>query len=554
VTRSCLRWTPLALALLAAACGDGPTPPSSLDCAGVSPTSLGVGEYTIIDGTQAACVRLPAAGSSETEHLYVALSGAGTESQGGTTAPYTLQGGSGSAAARTPATAVFDHAPSAAQGFHDRLRARELELSRQPAVVAASRRRISASAAAIPPVVGAKRTFEVCATTSYESFVQSSATVQAVGQRVAIFVDDAAPAGFSQAELDNVVQLFDTQLYPIDTTAFGQESDLDQNNVVVVLLTQRVNELSPDCQTTGSAILGYFFGLDLLPAQLHSNDGEIFYSAVPGTVANGCSLPKSSALAELPGVFIHEFQHMISFNQHVLVKGGTGEDTWLNEGLSHYAEELGGENVPDAFCQPTFANCETQFNGGNISNAYGYLNDPEASFLVEPATSTGTLNERGANWLFVRWLTDHFSSALPKATDVTRALVQTDRVGAANVAAVTSEDFGTLVGQWQLANYLTNLSGFSPSSDRLQYTTLNLRGIYQTNFNDGVFAKPYPLTPDQTDGNYSHSGTLRAGSGRHLRVLQAPGAAEVSLLLTGANGSGSVDANAVPLFAVARIR
>jgi hypothetical protein len=37
-------------------------------------------------------------------------------------------------------------------------------------------------------------------------------------------------------------------------------------------------------------------------------------------------------------------------------------------------------------------------------------------------------------------------------------------------------------------------------------------------------------------------------------VLQEPGAAEVSLLLTGANGSGSVDANAVPLFAVARIR
>ena len=58
--------------------------------------------------------------------------------------------------------------------------------------------------------------------------------------------------------------------------------------------------------------------------------------------------------AFLPPTFIHEFQHMISFNQHVLVRGGTAEDTWLNEGLSHFAEELGGELMPDAVCQPAF--------------------------------------------------------------------------------------------------------------------------------------------------------------------------------------------------------
>ena len=116
-----------------------------------------------------------------------------------------------------------------------------------------------------------------------------------------------------------------------------------------------MNELSPNCNSTGSAILGFFFGLDLLPSQQHSNDGEIFYGVVPGTVTSGCTISKSFATANLPGVFIHEFQHMISFNQHVLVRGGTVEDTWLNEGLSHFAEELAGDGVPDSFCMPTFS-------------------------------------------------------------------------------------------------------------------------------------------------------------------------------------------------------
>jgi hypothetical protein len=35
--------------------------------------------------------------------------------------------------------------------------------------------------------------------------------------------------------------------------------------------------------------------------------------------------------AFVPITFIHEFQHMISFNQHVLVRGGDGEVLWLNE-------------------------------------------------------------------------------------------------------------------------------------------------------------------------------------------------------------------------------
>ena len=110
-----------------------------------------------------------------------------------------------------------------------------------------------------------------------------------------------------------------------------------------------------------------------------------------------CTLSKSFSLDNLPPTFIHEFQHMISYGQHALTLGGDAEDTWLNEGLSHYAEELGGRLVPDDQ-NPTLGrspNSLTQFAFSNYDNAYKYLSNPEASALIESAQSSGTLTERG---------------------------------------------------------------------------------------------------------------------------------------------------------------
>ena len=68
------------------------------------------------------------------------------------------------------------------------------------------------------------------------------ATAQYVGARSAIFLDDTVPAnGYTPADLQTLGTLFDQHLYPIDTTAFGRESDLDGNGVVVILLTDRIN-------------------------------------------------------------------------------------------------------------------------------------------------------------------------------------------------------------------------------------------------------------------------------------------------------------------------
>ena len=544
-----------------AGCGSSTEPgPPTLDCSKVSPTNLAVGDLAIIDAAQKACIRLPAAGSGGAEYAYVALATDGTVSESGVTADYELQGSAAAAAGvSSAARAAVEsaRAPDAAAAFHTRLRARERALSEKRGAVQLDRGALSTTVPT-PPSLGDQRSFEVCATTDCTGFVQSTATAKVIvpGGRVAIFLDNTVPAGgYTQADLDKVGQLFDTQLYPIDTTAFGRESDLDNNGVVIVLLTPRVNALAPNCNTTGSVILGYFYGLDLLPSQPHSNAGEVFYGLVPDPGNSACDISKDFATRFLPPVFIHEFQHMISFNQHVLLRQGPSEATWLNEGLSHFAEELGGRLIPDVECQPAFASCENQFIAGNVDDAYEYLDDTESSFLIEPGNSTGTLAERGANWLFVRWLADHFAATQPTGKELTRALVQTGRDGAGNVEAVTGADFSTLVAQWQLANYLDDLPGFTPLSDRLRYTSFDFRSIYQAAFDAGQFAKPFPLTPDVAGlGSYTRSGTLRGGSGRHLDIVQAAGAGEVTILLTGPGGTAVLPASVKPRAVLARIR
>jgi hypothetical protein len=431
------------------------------------------------------------------------------------------------------------------------LRARERALSESPSAALFDKGR-AARSAAVPPVVGEQRTFNVCATRECTTFNEVVSTARVVGQKVAIFLDNAAPAGgYSDPELTDVGNLFDEFLYPIDTLAFGRESDIDGNEVVIVLLTPGVNALSPTCNTTGSVILGYFFGADLLPRSSGnpgSNEAEIFYGLVPDPSNPDCDISLGFARSRLPVTFIHEFQHMISFNQHVLVRGGRSEDTWLNEGLSHFAEELGGRLVPNVEC-PISGSCRQDFMNGNVENAFEYLTSPEDHFLIEPGSSSGELPERGANWLFVRWLVDHFATDSVLGRDLTLRLVATTQLGAANVSAQTGADFSVIIPEWQMSNYLDDLAGFSQPAARLRYKTWNLRDPGQT------LGHTYPLVPDVTSGpGYTHTGVLRAGSGRHVLVTQGSSAAAVDLRLTSPSGTEPVSSTVDPRIGLVRVR
>jgi len=551
-------------AVLMAGCGDGgsgPNPPPVLDCGAVTPTALAVGQSAVQNAEDTACVRLPAAGPDGAEYLYVAVATAARESDQGVEAPYDLSAGPESTAtAATPLTSASPllrafRPPSTAREFHQRLRAMEREISRDPQMMLFAGPN-AAVVAQSPPALGEQRAFNVLRSntvtgTMLSDYVQVTGTAKYVGTHGAIFLDDAAPTPtYSQSDIDHIGAMFDQHLYPADTTAFGTESDVNGDGLVIILLSDRVTKLT-GC-SGNEIVVGFFFARDLLPNVVGSNNEEIFYGLTPDP---SCSVSPAEATRLLPRVLIHEFQHMISFNQHVLLRNGSSEETWLNEGLSTFAEEIGGRTVPDSLCANN--DCLSQFVFDDFDNAYSYLLDVELNFLIGPPKPPIPLTEYGAVWLFVRWLADHFARTATLGTDLTQKLDGTNRTGADNVRAATGVQFPTLVSEWQMANYLDDLPGFTPANPRLQYASWNLRQVYAglNQSNPGIFPLSYPLVPDSTSGaSYARSGSLRAGSGRHLLVVQPPSAGTVDLRLLDSDGTSAVADSAQPRVGLVRIR
>lgn len=408
-------------------------------------------------------------------------------------------------------------------------------------------------------MLGEERTFNVLRSadasgTSAGDYVQVEGAARYVGSRAAIFLDQAAPSegGYTQTDLDAIGSLFDEHLYPIDVNAFGSETDVNGDGMVLVLLTDRVTRLA-GCGD-GQVVVGLFFAVDLLEDHVGSNNAEIFYGLAPDAE---CGVDRDEAVRALPGVFIHEFQHMISYGQHVIQRDGEAEDTWLDEGLSGLAEELGARLVPDDRCLDN--DCLTQFHAPNLVNAYNYLARMDAAYLIGPRRPPLPLTQYGATWLFVRWLSDHFADDATLGTDLTRALVQTTRTGAENVVEVTETPFDRLVGEWQLANYLEDHPDFADltAGTRLGYSSWSLRGIFAS-FNEEdpqQFPSAYPLEPDLFTGDeYVRTGVLRAGSGRHLRVGHQASAGALDLRLANSDGADALTPDVSPRTVVLRLR
>jgi hypothetical protein len=529
-----------------------------VSCLSTKPTQLAPGAHLVVDPTPTGgCLNLPGAGTAGAEYLVVALSTSGQVTESGVTAPYELSaqtGGLMASTAATPQAARSATPRSPAAQFDAMLRARGRALSRGRRLQALTGRTPGLAAAAVS--VGSQRQFQVCGSVDCQVFVTVTATVKHVGPHGLIYLDNAAPAnGYNQSDLDHLGLLFDNFMYPIDTTAFGRETDLDGNGAVVILLSPAVNHVSGNCNQTHSVILGFFFPNDLVPGSAGSNDGEIFYGLVPDPTNANCMITRTFALQGIGPTFLHEFQHMISFGRHAVLNNGSSEDSWLDEGLSRFAEELGGREIPDSLCDPS--SCLSQYPAGDLEDAFAYLHKDtvDAVPLIEPANAAdGTLSEDGANWLFVRWLADHFASDSILGTSLTRALDGADApsgtglTGSINVSTVTGVDFPTLVSEWQMANYLTAVPGFTEPTARLRYRSWDLRSVLTTKFGS------YPLQPDSVrTAAYSHTGVLHPGSGRHLRVIQDPSGPAVAIAFTDNNGA-VVSAGIVPRFGLARVR
>jgi hypothetical protein len=505
--------------------------------------SLAPGEYSVLAGASASgAVAFPAADAGGAEYLVVGQFATGVADL----ASNVRLGGQAQVSSRISDVdfQVIRAPPLARERFHSFLRQRERELAL--AAMREARPAAAPRAQGAPPVVGDTRTFKVCSNLSCSSLANVPATAQWVGQHAAIFIDNAAPAGgLAPGDIAAMGAQFDTVLYAIATDAFGGESDIDGNGVVIVLLSRQINALvgKPECNQ--SFITGYFFAGDLMPGfATQYNNGEVFYGMVPDPAGEvSCARSVLEVTRILPVTFIHEFQHMISFNQHVLVRAGLDEVLWLNEGLSHLAEELAGKYYTAAGDNAT----ASRFYIGNLYNAFVYLREPARHALVteEPP---GSLETRGAAWLLLRYAADRFGAG------AIRSMVQTSARGVTNLTAATGRSFSSLLAEWAMTIWVDDLPGFA-APPNLQLASWNLRTVYQSLHDQAPadFNLPFPVVPATGDGSEAVvTGELRSGSSQFLTVTQGAGGAAFLLTLRPASG-GSMPGNRGSQLAVIRL-
>ena len=243
-----------------------------------------------------------------------------------------------------------------------------------------------------------------------------TATLVATSARAHGYLDIADTDKLSTARIQAHLDHFSTEAYPIATSIYGAESDVDNDGKVHFLYTSLVDyagtgsgDIYPNHNVSG--IAGFYTIRSVLPQNQggNGNRADLMYLS-----------PTISSPAFYQALLAHEFQHLISCNQHVLLRNGGCEESWLNEAMSHVCEDLIGRHT----------------QGGNRDLVRQYSRRPHEYSLTGPAIfSTGV---RGAAYLFARSLMEDFGE------DVLSRLVQTANTGIANVEQATSQSFAPI--------------------------------------------------------------------------------------------------------------
>ena len=314
--------------------------------------------------------------------------------------------------------------------------------------------------------------------------------VVAVTQYAVIVADVNNPAGgFSDAEYAAFGQEFDQLVYPVITDNFGTPSDVDANGGrSLIFFTRAVNELTPS--GVSYYVGGFFFGRDLTPKSgcQGSNLSEMFYMIVPDPtgVVNGNVRSKEFVQTITTGTIAHEFQHLINASKKI-ANGQVyyDEDVWMNEGLSHVAEELmfyhiaglaPRSNITSQVitANPARIDAFLGYAIANFSRLEDYLEDVEAQSPFGTTANDDELSTRGAAWQLLRYSADRKGG---DERQFWRGLVSANVSGVANLERATGEESEVLVRDWAVAQYADDTR---PGVDaNWTHPSWSFRSVYQ---------------------------------------------------------------------------
>ena len=312
--------------------------------------------------------------------------------------------------------------------------------------------------------------------------------VAAIGQTAYVIADTSNPAGgFTDAEYQSFATTFDTLVNPVDVQNFGAPSDIDKNGKIIILFTKEVNKLTK--RGSNGVIAGFFYERDLFPTVgngdlegcASSNVAEMYYALVPDP--NGVfsdRRTKSDVLDFTSSTLAHEYQHLINAGRRLYVNNApTFEDTWLNEGLSHIAEELlyfkavklaPRQNLDVNAVIAAGSDAFSEFQGGNIGRLMEFLARPSSTSVYG---GDDELETRGATWELLRYLADHKGAS---DGDTWMTLVNSTSHGQDNLRRVFGANYMTQIRNWAISVFTDDVSGVTDNN--FLQPSWNMRSIF----------------------------------------------------------------------------
>ena len=254
-----------------------------------------------------------------------------------------------------------------------------------------------------------------------------TAALIAGGARANAYVDVADTGRVSRSRIQADVDRFSTVIHPLVTSALVRDPGTGDIGRVYLLYTNLVDEVGDET----TKVRGFFSAASVLPVNQGGN----------GNLTNLLYINPFNDPEVNDAVLAHEFQHLFSFHQHVLIRNGPAEEDWLNEGLSHVCEDLIGDH-----------------DAHNRANVERFLANPSRTPLRGSVDNTAV---RGAAYLFVRSLIEDYGMGiLPR-------LVQTNRSGLRNVKEATGGRITDIYERYLSRLFLSG-SGLNAALD---YTT-----------------------------------------------------------------------------------
>jgi hypothetical protein len=367
---------------------------------------------------------------------------------------------------------------------------------------------------------------------------EMTGVIRRVGDQ-SIWVEDVEnpSGGFTSSDFETLSLEFDNRIHDEVTAHFGEPTDLDGNDRIVIVVTRKVNEMSAN--TLGFVVAADF--ADLLDVQCPgANGGEFYYARAPdpdGTIqdpdGDTREYSRQDARSDAPVLLAHETTHIIQFGRRFqLPDFDGGQESWLLEGQATLAEEVVGHrytgnstrsNLGGALAfgshPPTntswyvnpFVDLAVYYGLGIDSddNFFRVSGAPESCGWLSVQSPEPCISGRiayGVTWSLLRWLSDHFHHRFPDGDRAfQRAIIESPRAGFDVFHDVLGEDYRELLPYWAASLYTDGrLQGGDPL---LEFPSWDLRNIQS-----GLVPEAHLVADERDFESFDQEVTVAAGS------------------------------------------